>query len=228
MNLKPNLSHAFALLLLTLTVGCHRPEACFEIENETWLVPRIPIQFINCSDNGEEYEWRFGDGADSISFDENPVHTYAQQGDYAVNLITTKNNRRSMTTRIIQVRFPLFKEFRILQVPKVKPNGDPWDADSSGADIYLAIKRSGQDPALSFHVSPVYENGIPPITHTPSNPLMCSATFWYLLLYDVDTLPDETDTICREGIPYFDLASHPITIFSSCDSTIFEVELTMP
>jgi PKD domain len=237
LNHKPSLFHALALghahtlalLLLTLAMGCHRPESCFEIENETWLVPRIPIQFINCSDNGEEYEWRFGDGADSISFDENPVHTYATQGDYAVNLITTKNNKRSMTTRIIQVRFPLFKEFRILQTPKVKPNGDPWDADGTGADIYFWVTRTYLQPWQGAFSSSFYDNAELPITITPNSDLICAAPQWFFAIYDYDyVLPDVYDTICWRGIQYEDLAAQPVTVFSYCDSAIWEIELKMP
>lgn len=43
------------------------------------------VQFTSNSINCDMFEWDFGDG--NTSTDENPVHTYAQPGDYVVTLI---------------------------------------------------------------------------------------------------------------------------------------------
>jgi len=47
----------------------------------------LSFQFINQSTQAESYLWDFGDG--QFSIEENPTHTYAEQGDYQVSLTCT-------------------------------------------------------------------------------------------------------------------------------------------
>ena len=49
------------------------------------------MHFFNLSDNGDIFEWDFGDGATSDVF--NPTHMYTQEGTYDITLsVWTKNN----------------------------------------------------------------------------------------------------------------------------------------
>ncbi len=59
------------------------PIACFNTDYDVYLV-NDDIQFQNCSEYEDDYEWNFGDGASSIS--ESPSHSYSFTGDFDVNL----------------------------------------------------------------------------------------------------------------------------------------------
>ena len=63
----------------------YSPVAGFEIENND-----PTINFINISVDAETYFWDFGDG--ETSNEENPVHTYLEDGDYNVSLIASNQN----------------------------------------------------------------------------------------------------------------------------------------
>lgn len=47
----------------------------------------LSFQFMNLSTQAESYLWDFGDG--QFSIEENPTHTYAEEGDYQVSLTCT-------------------------------------------------------------------------------------------------------------------------------------------
>lgn len=50
----------------------------------TWSANGLTVSFINQSAEAGAYSWNFGDG--QTSFEENPVHTYAQPGIYDITL----------------------------------------------------------------------------------------------------------------------------------------------
>lgn len=56
----------------------------FEVDASDWKT----IKFSNTSTNATSYAWDFGDGT-GTSTEENPVYTYAGQGDYTVKLTAT-------------------------------------------------------------------------------------------------------------------------------------------
>ncbi len=53
----------------------------------------LTVHFMNESFGGEEYLWDFGDGATST--EENPVHTYAQEGEYIITLSISSDSCES-------------------------------------------------------------------------------------------------------------------------------------
>jgi predicted esterase len=57
------------------------------VANFSYLDNLLEVSFTNTSSNGAVYAWDFGDG--NTSTDENPTHTYAQDGTYIVTLTTT-------------------------------------------------------------------------------------------------------------------------------------------
>ncbi|MEQ8879011.1 MAG: PKD domain-containing protein [Cyclobacteriaceae bacterium] len=61
------------------------PIADFIANPTTVLIPDQEVFFRNLSINADRYEWDFGDGSTSI--EENPIHTYGQEGKYGVSLI---------------------------------------------------------------------------------------------------------------------------------------------
>jgi gliding motility-associated-like protein len=65
----------FELNILESTIGNLNPIIC---------MPQ-PVVFVNNSQNGNLFEWNFGDGTTSMQ--ENPTHSYANSGNYTVSLI---------------------------------------------------------------------------------------------------------------------------------------------
>ena len=62
------------------------PQASFTIPDEFRQVfTGEEVQFINTSVGADQYIWMFGDGSES--FEENPVHNYADSGIYDITLI---------------------------------------------------------------------------------------------------------------------------------------------
>jgi PKD repeat protein len=84
-----------------------KPEAAFDVSQD-----EATLGFMNNSQNATTYEWNFGDG--TISTENNPVHIYAENGDYTVQLIAT-NICGSDT---------LTKEVNIFVVSTEEPHGD--------------------------------------------------------------------------------------------------------
>jgi hypothetical protein len=60
------------------------------------IVAENEVQFINTSENAGQYFWDFGDG--STSEENNPLHQYAQSGDYNVTLTVTNCGQTSTLT----------------------------------------------------------------------------------------------------------------------------------
>jgi gliding motility-associated-like protein len=82
------------MLIVTDNNGCQDTIAqnvspfAFSLADFSYLVDTCSMQviFANNSVNAESVQWMFGDGTGSQSF--TPVHVYAQDGTYAVQLIT--------------------------------------------------------------------------------------------------------------------------------------------
>ena len=105
---------------------------------------KLPIQFDNCSENGNTYIWNFGDGTESIL--EHPTHIYNDSGTYVVQLLAFNTNGDSDT---------IIDTIEVSEVPPIKltinsvlltkwpetDNGTLWDPDGK-PDLSLSI---GQD-----------------------------------------------------------------------------------
>lgn len=78
------------------------------------------ISLTDLSIDAVAYEWNFGDG--TTSTDANPSHTYAQNGNYTIELIVTSVNGCSMSsTQSVQVQGVSLSE-ELLQNVKIYPN----------------------------------------------------------------------------------------------------------
>lgn len=58
--------------------------ADFEADKQQICSPALPVTFSNLSINGNTFVWNFGDG--SSSTENNPVHTYSNEGTYTLSL----------------------------------------------------------------------------------------------------------------------------------------------
>ncbi|HEX5111966.1 MAG TPA: PKD domain-containing protein [Saprospiraceae bacterium] len=82
----------------------NEPFADFDYEADD-----LTVTFTNLSQFGNTYLWNFGDGFTSTQF--NPVHTYDEDGTYAVKLTTTSPCGSDMVTYFITILTPPFADF---------------------------------------------------------------------------------------------------------------------
>ena len=83
-----------AVLAVGLLAGCHKHTYDFSYS------PNNPkagarVSFINQSDAGESWVWKFGDG--NISTLKSPTHVYTKAGTYTVELMADSNKSRTIT-----------------------------------------------------------------------------------------------------------------------------------
>ncbi len=76
------------------------PVADFSANPTSGSAP-LSVHFTDSSQNATGWDWDFGDGDNSIA--KNPEHTYAEAGDYTVNLTVTNENGTDSTTQEIVV-----------------------------------------------------------------------------------------------------------------------------
>jgi len=111
------------------------PVAGFEFVQNSFVVT-----FTNTSENAVSYLWDFGDGNNST--DENPIHVYAQDGTYEVNLIATSemcgDTEHSETIIINTVGI---SEAGNVEQLSVYPN-------PSNGDVYLSLKHDLQNVSV--------------------------------------------------------------------------------
>lgn len=82
------LQNAAALAVLDSMVTWHlRPPSELSLADFHVVINDGTVQFMNVSWRSTDFTWSFGDGGNST--DENPIHTYAMDGTYAVELIAS-------------------------------------------------------------------------------------------------------------------------------------------
>lgn len=84
------------------------PSVQFRVSDSASCRPPLTVIFSEQSDNGSQWLWDFGDG--QISNEENPVHTYREEGNFSVTLRVI--NPGGCTTTVsknnyIQIRKPV-------------------------------------------------------------------------------------------------------------------------
>jgi hypothetical protein len=73
------------------------PVASFSVDTTEPSVGQ-PVSFINDSQNGQSFEWNFGDGYTST--DRDPIHTFTSTGSFEVILIAISKSGISDTDRL--------------------------------------------------------------------------------------------------------------------------------
>ena len=100
------------IIILGLSESCKKePSSCFNFTSESVannedIQTDEEITFTNCSENAEMYLWDFGD--DNSSSEANPVHSYSDQGSYAVKLTAygKDNSEEDFTLKTINIICP--------------------------------------------------------------------------------------------------------------------------
>ena len=124
----------------------------YEISEENFL----QVSFMNFSQNAETYSWNFGDG--ETSTEENPVHTYAEVGNYTVVLTATNSAGVSATFQeLIEIKDPFealtllagqtSKTWRLYRVGTSMGVGPSVDEPR----IWWSLENNGLRPCVYFH-----------------------------------------------------------------------------
>lgn len=120
------------------TTGNEKPVASFSISGFESAVPCV-INFINNSQKATSFEWSFGDGSTSSTF--NPTHTYTLNGTYLLKLKVTGPGGVDSVCKILAV--------------EALPNA------SKSAFSYFIEKCTGTPVGISFKsVNPLSTNTV--------------------------------------------------------------------
>jgi len=160
----------------------------------------VPVEFVNESFNADFYVWDYGDGSqtDSGKTVVNGVHTYSEAGTYTVALRAYTQDDQVMEETIdIAVGERFLTGISILNIPRLKPNGRYWDADSSGADVLVFFSPIDNATAENTLFTPVIEN-VNDTTSDNATPLSFGLNVdfkindedYALDVLDVDSIPD--------------------------------------
>ncbi len=145
------------------------PKAIFKSspQNGNYYAP-CEINFTNLSENGNKYEWNFGDvnsGIENNSFEENPSHTFKNGGRYTITLKTfnTDINLESTFNETIVVKEyePTIADFKIIGFENLKKQSVPLNVEfknlSENADKYnwdFGDPNSGRNKNTSTDTDP--------------------------------------------------------------------------
>ena len=112
--------------------------ASFEVVT---IAPEIhkPVKFENFSKNSISYIWDFGDGS-PLSTEIAPTHTYEESSDFVVSLTAfTEDDQKSTQTEVIRIGKRYLTGMYFTNINMKDANGNPWDSDGSGPDVYMEI-----------------------------------------------------------------------------------------
>ncbi len=97
----------FPLLFIFILESCDRTpkyedvNACFAVSGDIHYI-NTAVNFVDCSQYAEEYEWNFGDG--TISNQKNPSHVYITPGIYQVVLKAYGYNSTNTYTHAVTIQ----------------------------------------------------------------------------------------------------------------------------
>lgn len=103
--MKKALFVAFAATVALFATSCKKAEA--PKASFTYDVEDLTVTFQNLSKNADTYAWDFGDG--QTSTEANPVHTYAENGDYSVVLTAKGEGGEAQYSETVTLATALIK-----------------------------------------------------------------------------------------------------------------------
>jgi len=142
-----NISKLSLLLLSIVLISCARPISRFNTSDEVRIAP-VTLKFFNQSEGADTYLWDFGDG--NTSSEAEPSHRYISSGNYPVTLEARKGNRKTKTTKYIQIKAPTDCLVMI-----TTEHGEMlvklFDATPLHRDNFLKLAEQGFFDGLLFH-----------------------------------------------------------------------------
>ncbi len=161
----------------------------------------LDVDFTNNSSSADSYAWDFGDG--NTSTDTDPMHTYAVDGTYTVQLIAINSCGNDTITQSVSVSIPPVAGFNA-------------NVTSGCADLTVNFTDQSSINAVSWDWS--FPGGTPS-SSTDQNPVV---TYTSSGLYDVELIVSnndgDTDTLLQTD--YIDVSDLPTAGFSSLVSDL--------
>ena len=178
-----------------ITVGA-APDPAFD-----FAVTGLDVEFINKSTNYLSVEWDFGDSTTSVEND--PMHSYAEDGAYTVTLTTTNECGSTTTTQIVVIA----TEGPVAAFQVVSQTGCvPYE---------VTFENLSSANAESFEWT--FEGGVPP-TSTEENPTVTYADTGSYTVTLIATNSLASDTF--EVVDYIIVNNVPTPGFSSVDNAL--------
>ncbi len=139
---------AFSLIVSAILVtGCQKPMSSFLIATEDRKAPTL-LEFNNTSENAESYEWDFGDGTTSSSF--NAEHQYSHSGRYIITLKAKKGNKVSTSEQEIILEAPTDCHI-LMETSAGNMTFRLSDATPKHRDNFIKLTKEGFYEGLLFH-----------------------------------------------------------------------------
>lgn len=159
----------------------------------TFTVNGREVTFNSTSTNADTYEWDFGDG--NFSFDEDPVHEYADAGTYVVTLTVTNECGSSV------------KSVTVNTAPTADFTADPT---SGCAALVVAMNNQSSSNAVSFMWT--FPGGSPSASNQPNPTVVYQLAGTYSITLKASN-SSGSDTYTRTD--YITVNSMPTANFTS-------------
>lgn len=219
-------SALIAVSILFALSSCKKTEACGGAVTSPLPVVMQPVQFQNCSENANAYFWTFEGLAGGQSTEESPSYTFSQIGDYIIELEATRNRQIDKISFNLHVGYWNFDSLIFSGIPGTKPNGDPWDQDSTGPDLAVRFEPSFGEPVpttwdISYNVINDVPFGqrsataLPDLDYHATHP----SDYWIAAVFDFDP-PNLMDTLLWEIVDINQLPDHQPLVFSNQNVTV--------
>ena len=148
----------------------------------------LTVDFTNESDNATSYSWDFGDG--NSSTEEDPSHTYSEDGTYEVVLTATNDCGSTTTTQTVTILTPPVAGIGADETEGCAPFTVNFTNESSENATTFEWTFEGGDPASSTDENPTVTwntAGTYEVTLVASNGAGASTTTLTIIVNDVPT-----------------------------------------
>ena len=192
------------------------PTACFTFNVlDDPCSANCEVQFTNCSQNSDSYEWDFGDGANST--DASPLHQYVNSGSFTVKLVATNETASDEISAIVsisnQIETPLACfTFQVLESGPCesncrvqftncsqKSNSYEWDFGDGQTSSEINPLHSFSSPG-TYAVQLVSTNSIGS-DDTSSNVIIDGVDHVYVAGYETNASGVDVAKYWKNGIP---------------------------
>lgn len=137
-------------ILAFILLSCEKaemPMALFDYQ-----IDGITVQFTNYSTDATTYMWDFGDG--NTSTEENPLHVYAESGNYIITFTATGEGGSKTIKEMLKIQKPALIQ--------IDGNFDDWD--NVPAEALASVTTLDEESALK-EMKPSSRNSAPQGSH---------------------------------------------------------------
>lgn len=203
--------------LALLASACNKDhDACFTIEDPTFVCPDIPVTFTNCGDPEDSYSWSFGDG-NGVKNVVSPTHTFVTLDTVEVFLDAGTGKKKDTDSLSFIVALPTANALRLTAFPALAPDGGTWDPNGSGPDVRLWIF---DETGATLYNSPAYSNVVAGHAFDMGGLEFCRGCTWNVLLLDTQVGGSDPDTLLYATFTYAALAKQRVSSHQIGSTTV--------